>query len=104
MAQRPVLLTFSLDGQTVVMHRLVARAIRNGLARRGRLTAVYEAAAFVLDVYSRALVGSRIAGPSSGILQQVTALHDSLAELTTGVNEELAWVLLRLRFVALSRS
>ena len=28
------LLTFSLDGQTVIMHRLVARVIRNGLARR----------------------------------------------------------------------
>ena len=94
------LLTFSLDGQTVVMHRLVARVIRNGLARRGRLTAAYEAAAFVLDVYSRALVGSPDRRAVSGILQQVTALHDSLAELTTEINEELAWVLLRLRFVA----
>ena len=28
------LLTFSLDGQTVVMHRLVARVIRNELDRR----------------------------------------------------------------------
>ena len=31
------LLTFSLDGQTVIMHRLVARVIRDGLARRRRL-------------------------------------------------------------------
>ena len=31
------LLTFSLDGQTVMMHRLVAQVIRDGLARRGRL-------------------------------------------------------------------
>ena len=73
------LLTFSLDGQTVVMNRLVARVIRNGLARRGRLTAVYEAAAFVLDVYSRALVGSPDRRGVRGILQQVTALLDSLA-------------------------
>ena len=51
------LVTFSLDGQTVVMSRLVARVIRNGLARRGRLTAAYEASAFVLDVYSRAPAG-----------------------------------------------
>ena len=94
------LLTFSLDGKTVVMHRLVARVIRNGLARRGRLTAVYEAAAFVLDVYSRALVGSSDRRAIRGILQQVTTLLDSLAEPATEINEELALVLLRLRFVA----
>ena len=94
------LLTFSLDGKTVVMHRLVARVIRNGLASRGRLTAAYEAAAFVLDVYSRALVGSQDRRAVRGILQQVTALLDSLAEPETEINEELAWVLLRLRFVA----
>jgi RNA polymerase sigma factor (sigma-70 family) len=94
------LLTFSLDGQTVVMHRLVARVIRNGLARRGRLTAAYEAAGFVLDVYSRALVGSQDRRAVRGILRQVTALLDSLAEPGTEINEELGWVLLRLRFVA----
>jgi RNA polymerase sigma factor (sigma-70 family) len=94
------LLTFSLDGQTVVMNRLVARVVRNGLARRGRLTAAYEAAAFVLDVYSRALVGSQDRRAVRGILQQVMALLDSLAEPATEINEELAWVLLRLRFVA----
>ena len=94
------LLTFSLDGQTVVLHRLVVQVIRSGLARRGRLTAAYEAAAFVLDVYSRALVGSQDRRAVRGILQQVTALHESLAEGTTEIDEELAWVLLRLRFVA----
>jgi RNA polymerase sigma factor (sigma-70 family) len=95
------LLTLSLDGQTVVMHRLVAQVIRNGLARRGRLTAAYEAAVFVLDVYSRAQVGSPDRRAVRGILQQVTALLESLAEPATEVNEELTWVLLRLRFVAL---
>ncbi len=94
------LLTFGLDGQTVVMHHLVARVIRNGLARRGRLTAAYEAAAFVLDVYSRALAGSQDRRAVRGILQQVTSLLDSLAEPAAEINEELAWVLLRLRFVA----
>ena len=34
------LLTFSLDGQTVILHRLVARVVRDGLDRRQRLTAV----------------------------------------------------------------
>jgi RNA polymerase sigma factor (sigma-70 family) len=94
------LLTFSLDSKTVVMHPLVARVIRNGLARRGRLTAAYEVAAFVLDVYSRALVGSQDRRAVRGILQQVTALLDSMAEPAIEINEELAWVLLRLRFVA----
>ena len=95
------LLTLSLDGQTVVMHRLVARVIRYGLARRGRLTAAYEAAVFVLDVYSRAVAGSPDRRAVRGILQQVTALLESLAEPATEIGEELTWVLLRLRFVAL---
>jgi len=63
------LLTLSLDGQTVVMHRLVAQVIRNGLARRGRLTAAYEAAVFVLDVYSRAVAGFPDRRAVRGILQ-----------------------------------
>jgi RNA polymerase sigma factor (sigma-70 family) len=95
------LLTPSLDGQTVVMNRMVARVIRDGLARRGRLTAAYEAAVFALDVYSRALVGSQDRRAVRGILQQVTALLDNLAEPETEINEELTWVLLRLRFLAL---
>jgi RNA polymerase sigma factor (sigma-70 family) len=94
------LLTFSLDGQTVVMNRLVAQVIRNELARRGGLTAAYEAAAFVLDVYSRALAGSQDRRAVRGILQQVTALLDSFAEPAAETDEELAWMLLRLRFVA----
>ena len=68
------LLTFSLDGQTVTLHPLVARVIRDGLERRRTLTAVCEAAAFVLDVYSRALVGSADRRAVRGIPQQVTAL------------------------------
>ena len=39
------LLTFSLDGQTVIAHRLVARVVRERLARGERLTAVCRAAA-----------------------------------------------------------
>ena len=30
------LLTFSLDGQTVIAHRLVMQVVRDGLARQGR--------------------------------------------------------------------
>ena len=92
------LLAVSLDGQTVTLHPLVARVIRDALARRRALTAVCEAAAFVLDVYSRALVGSADRRAVRGIPQQVTALLRSLAG--TEIDEELGWLLLRLRFVA----
>ena len=34
------LLTFSLDGQTIIVHRLVSRVVRDGLARRGWLMSV----------------------------------------------------------------
>ena len=94
------LLTFSLDGQTVILHRLVARVIRNELDRRHMLTPVCEAAAFVLDVYSRALVGSKDHQAVRGIPQQVTALLGNFAGPETEIDEELAWLLLRLRFVA----
>ena len=46
------LLTFSLDGQTVMMHRLVAQVVRDGLARRRRLGAVCWVAASVLDAHA----------------------------------------------------
>ena len=94
------LLTLSLDGQTVVLHRLVARVIRDELDRRRMLTTVCQAAAFVLDVHSRALVGSQDHRAVRGIPQHVTALVDSLTGPVTEVDEELAWLLLRLRFVA----
>ena len=94
------LLTLSLDGQTVILHRQVARVIRNELLRRQMLTAVCEAAAFALDVYSQALVGSQDRRAVRGIPQQLTALLASLAGPVTDVDEELAWLLLRLRFIA----
>ena len=94
------LLTFSVDGQTVILHQLVARVILTELDRRQMLTAVSEAAAFVLDVYSRALVGSPDRRAVRGIPQQVTALLGSLAGPGPEVDEELAWLLLRLQFVA----
>lgn len=94
------LLTFSLDGQTIIVHPLVAQVIRNGLARKQKLTAVCEAAAFMLDGYSRALVGSQDRRAIREIPQQVTALLTSLAGPAAEADEELAWTLLRLRFIA----
>ena len=95
------LLTFSLDGQTVMMHRLVAQVVRDGLARRGRLGAVCWVAASVLEAHAIAVAGSQDRPAVRRIPQQVTALLDRTAELAEGVDEELAEILLRLRFISL---
>ena len=95
------LLTFSLDGQTVMMHRLVAQVVRDGLVRRRRLGAVCWVAASVLEAQAIAVVGSQDRPAVRGIPQQVTALLDHTAELAEEADEELAALLLRLRFIAL---
>ena len=56
--RRRSLLTFSLDGQAVIAHRLVLRVVRDRLARQGRLAAVCRDAAAVLDARAGALAGS----------------------------------------------
>ena len=95
------LLTFSLDGQTVMMHRLVAQVVRNGLARRGRLGAVCWVAASVLEAHAIAVAGPQDRLAVRRIPQQVTALLNHTAELEEGADEELAEILLRLRFISL---
>ena len=95
------LLTFSLDGQTVMMHRLVAQVVRDGLVRRRRLGAVCWVAASALEAHAIAVVGSQDRSAVRGIPQQVTALLDHTAELAEEADEELAELLLRLRFIAL---
>ena len=95
------LLTFSLDGQTIIMHPLVARVVRDWLARRERLTAVGRAAASVLEARARALVGSQNRLAIRDIPEQVMALLDNLARPAADDDEELTRTLLRLRFLAL---
>jgi RNA polymerase sigma factor (sigma-70 family) len=95
------LLSFSLDGQTVTMHRLVAQVVRDGLAGRGRLGAVCWVAASVLEAHAIAVAGPQDRPAVRRIPQQVTALLDHTAELEEGVDEELAEILLRLRFISL---
>jgi RNA polymerase sigma factor (sigma-70 family) len=95
------LLTFSLDGQTVMMSRLVAHVVRDELVRRRRLGAVYWVAASVLEGHAIAVAGSQDRPAVRGISQQVTALLDHTAELAGEADEELAELLLRLRFIAL---
>ena len=94
------LLTFSLDGQTVMMHRLVAQVVRDELVLRRRLGAVCWVAASVLEAHAIAVAGSQDRPAVKGIPQQVTAL-DHTAELAAEADEELAELLLRLRFIAL---
>ena len=95
------LLTFSLDGQTVMVHHLVAQVVRDGLVRRRWLEAVCRVAASVLEAHAIAVAGSQDRPAVRGIPQQVTALLDHTAELAGEADEELAELLLRLRFIAL---
>jgi RNA polymerase sigma factor (sigma-70 family) len=95
------LLTFSPDGQTVMMHRLVAQVVHGGLVRRRRLGAVCWVAASVLEAHAIAVAGSQDRPAVRGIPQQVTALLEHTAGLAGEADGELAELLLRLRFIAL---
>jgi tetratricopeptide (TPR) repeat protein len=72
------LLTTSMDGQTVVAHRLVARVVREFLARQERLTAAYRAAALVLLARADELERLPDRPAVRDISQQVTALLDHI--------------------------
>ena len=95
------LLTFSLDGGTVIVHRLVMRVIRDGLVRQGRLGDVCRAATSVLDTRAKALVGSQDRAAVRDIPEQVTALGEAAAGRSAEADDELAAVLRGLRFWAL---
>ena len=101
MAEPPVAAEFSLDGQTIIMHRLVAQVVRDWLARRERLAAVCRVAASVLDARAIALAGSQDRPAVRDVPQQVEALLENTAGLAGEADKELARILLRLRFVAL---
>jgi RNA polymerase sigma factor (sigma-70 family) len=79
----------------------VAQVVRDGLARRQRLATVCRAAASVLEACAMALARSQDRAAIRSIPQQVTALLDNTAGLEGEADEELADILLRLRFVAL---
>jgi hypothetical protein len=90
-----------LDGQAVIVHRLVTQVVRYGVIRRERLMAACRAAASALEARARALVGSQDRPAVRDILERVAALLESAAGLTGEVRDELAGVLLRLQFFAL---
>lgn len=95
------LLMLSLDGQTVIPHRLTMRVVREALARQGRLTVTYRATAAMLLEYADALMRSRDRQTARDISQQVTALSDHFARTAAEADKDLSAVLLRLRFFSL---
>jgi hypothetical protein len=92
------LLTSSVDGQAVIMHRLVAWVIRDELARRERLTKVCRAAASVLETRAEAVTRSQDRQAIRELPEQVTALRETAGE----ADEQLTRILVRLRLHVLS--
>jgi tetratricopeptide (TPR) repeat protein len=95
------LVTFTVDRQSVIMHRLVARLVRGGLARRGHLAAVCRATASALEAYAEALSGPRDRAAVSEVPKQVTALLENTIGAVDEGDKERPRTLLRLRFLAL---
>jgi hypothetical protein len=75
------LLAFNLDGQVVIVHRLVLRVVRDRLVQQGRLAAVCRTAAAVLDARAGALRGSQDRAAVRDVPEQVTALWQAAAGL-----------------------
>ena len=95
------LLGFSLDGQAVSVHCLVARVVRGWLARRGRLATACRAAASALEGSAAALAKPRDHAAVREMLGQVTALLENAGASADDADEKLARMLMRLRFLAL---
>ena len=95
------LLGFSLDGQAVSVHCLVARVVRGGLARRGRLATACRAAASALEMSAEELAKPRDPAAVMEMLGQVTALLENAGAHPDDADEKLARMLLRPRFLAL---
>jgi len=97
------LLGFSLDGQAVSVHGLVARVVREWLARRGRLVTACRAAASALDGAVTALKEPRDHRAVREMIGQITALLDNAGASADDADDKLAGTLMRLRFLALER-
>ena len=95
------LLTRSLDGRTVIAHRLVTQVVRDEIARHKRLTAVGRTAAAMLETHAQSFDASRDRLAVRDITEQVTALVENTAATAGETDDELTRALLRLRFLAL---
>jgi tetratricopeptide (TPR) repeat protein len=96
-------LSLSIDGQAVFMHRLMARVIRDELTQRSQLGAVCQATASALETYAKTLAGGRDRASVRDVLKQMTALLENMTESGDEADEELARSLFRLRLLALHR-
>ncbi len=78
---RSSLLTFSVDGSSVIAHRLVMRVVREQLAARNSLMVVCAAAAQLLDGLAESLRESRHEnrGAIRDLVDQIMALYESSA-------------------------
>lgn len=92
------LLSPTLDGRTVVMHRLVAAMTRTWLAGNGQLAAAGQAAGAALEARARTLGMTRNRPAARDLAEQVTAL---LGQVAGPAGEVLAKGLLPLRFLTL---
>jgi tetratricopeptide (TPR) repeat protein len=97
------LLGFSLDGQAVSMHGLVAQVVRGWLARRGHLATACQAAASALAESAVALAKPQGHMAVRELLGQITALLENAGACTDDADEKLDRILTRLRFLALDR-
>ena len=95
------LLSFSLDGKAISVHCLVARVVRERLARRGHLARACGAAASALDMSAEALPKPLDHAAVGEIAGQVTALTDNAGAGVDDASEGLATMLTPLRFLAL---
>jgi tetratricopeptide (TPR) repeat protein len=95
------LLGLSLDGRVVTVHRLVARVVRGGLARQGRLVTACHAAVSAVEASAAALAANGDHAALSEMIGQVTALAENAGAAPDDVGETLTRTLIRLRSLAL---
>jgi tetratricopeptide (TPR) repeat protein len=95
------LLSFSLDGQAVSVHCLVARVVREGLVQRGHLARACGAAAAALEMSAEALPKPLDHAAVREMAGQVMALTDNAGKGVDDANGVLTTTLTRLRFRAL---
>ena len=97
------MLTFTADGGRVASHRLVTRVVRERLAKAGRLAAVSQAAAKVLDALCMPTWDTRQdRDAAEDLVQQILALNEHIAFAGGEDTRELTGPLLDLRMWALT--
>jgi tetratricopeptide (TPR) repeat protein len=95
------LLTFSVDGGTVTVHRLVMRVIRERLARQGRLATACQAAADTLQARAESLYGAwQDRAGRRDLVEQIMAVQEHAASCSGEDGSQLTQAILRLRLWA----